>query len=233
MKSGTLYVVSTPIGNPDDLTLRALRILGTVDLIASEQPRATQALLAPHRIATPLTSYHNDNKEDKTPILLARLREGQAVALVCDAGTPTLQDPGCYLIAQAVQAGFTVAPIPGPSAVLAALVTSGWSGDAFVFAGAWPTRRTAQRRLLAWAMNGPAPIVLFIDPARAVTALATLAASLGNRSAVMGVDLTTAREQVLRGRLSQLMARIGKAPLTGEMTLVIQGRRGRGRRKRR
>ncbi|MGH7250684.1 MAG: SAM-dependent methyltransferase, partial [Nitrospiraceae bacterium] len=123
--TGTLYIVSTPIGNPDDITVRAVRILNKVAIVAAEDPRCSQALLAHHAITTPLTSYHDLNKEEKTQVLIRRLEEGQSVALVSDAGTPVISDPGAFLVRQALASGIRVVPVPGPSAVLAALSASG------------------------------------------------------------------------------------------------------------
>src|SRR5574341_18993 len=146
--AGILYIVGTPIGHPDDITLRAVRILKRVAIVAAEDPRCTQALFVRHAIHTPLTSYHNLNKEDKTPVLIRRLAEGQSVALVSDAGTPMISDPGAFLVTRALEAGIRVTPVPGPSAVLAALSASGLAGEAFVFLGSLPERAGPRRRLL-------------------------------------------------------------------------------------
>jgi 16S rRNA (cytidine1402-2'-O)-methyltransferase len=229
MRAGTLFIVSTPIGNPEDLTLRALRVLRDVSLIACETPQATQSLLTSHGIGTPLTSYHRDNKEEKTAILLSRLREGQSLALVCDAGTPVIQDPGCYLIARCREAGVAAVPVPGPSALLAALVASGWSGDRFTFAGAWPSRQDAQRKLTKAWEAGDSLVVLFLESSRLRVTLEELARSLGNRAALLGVDLTMPTERFHRGTLRALLARHRNAPFRGEMTLVLKGRRARGK----
>jgi 16S rRNA (cytidine1402-2'-O)-methyltransferase len=227
MKAGTLYVVSTPIGNPEDLTLRTLRVFREVSLIAAEDPRTTHAFLAPHQIATPLTSYHNDNKEEKTPILLTRLREGQSIALVCDAGTPTVEDPGCYLIARAIRDGIRVSPVPGASVPLAVLVTTGWPGDRFTVAGTWPVRRMAQRRLLTELADSPYPVIVFVDAQRLTSTLDTLAKRIGDRPSVLGIDLTMPAEHVYRGTIRRLLARHRKTPFHGELVLVIRGVRQR------
>lgn len=229
MKTGTLYVVSTPIGNPEDLTLRALRVLRDVGLIAAEDPQATQTLLEPHHIATPLTTYHNLNKEEKTPLLMARLCEGQSIALVSDAGTPVVQDPGRYLIAEAVAAGITVSPIPGPSALLAALVGTGWSADQFALVAPWPARSASQRHLPA-DQAGLGLLVLFVEPRRLQATLSRLKKELGNRPAVLAMNLTTPTEQYVRGSLGNLIDRHRSQPFDGEMTLVIQsGQRTAGK----
>lgn len=233
MKTGTLYIVSAPIGNPEDFTVRALRILKEVPLIAAENPQMTQALLEPHQIATPLTTYHNLNKEEKSRVLLSRLRDGQSVALVCDVGTPVIRDPGRFLIAQAIKAGITVTPVPGPSALLAALVATGWPGDRFTFAGAWPSRRTAQQRLLLEWAGSTHPIIFFVDARRLEPTLEQLLERVGNRLVVMGIDLTMPTERVLRGRLRHLLAQQRAEPLRGEVTLLIKGSRTRMRRQER
>lgn len=229
MKTGTLYVVSTPIGNPEDLTLRALRVLRDVGLIAAEDPQATQTLLEPHQIATPLTTYHNLNKEEKTPLLMARLREGQSIALVSDAGTPVVQDPGRYLIAEAVAAGIMVSPIPGPSALLAALVGTGWSADQFALVAPCPARSASRRRHPA-DQAGLGLLVLFVEPRRLQATLSRLKKELGNRPAVLAMNLTTPTEQYVRGSLGHLIDRHRSQPFDGEMTLVIQaGQRTAGK----
>lgn len=227
MKAGTLYVVSTPIGNPEDLTLRALRVFKEVSLIATEDPQTTHAFFVPHQITTPLTSYHNDNKEEKTPILLARLRGGQSIALVCDAGTPTVEDPGCYLIARAIRDGIRVSPVPGASAPLAALVTTGWPGDRFTVAGTWPVRRMARRRLLTELADSPYPVIVFVDAHRLTSTLDTLANRIGDRPSVLGVDLTMSTEQIYRDTIRRLLARHRKTPFQGEIVLAIRGVRRR------
>ncbi len=229
MTAGTLYLVSTPIGNPEDLTRRALRVLREVTLIAAENPETTQALLAPHRIATPLTSYHYNNKEEKAAVLLSRLREGQSMALVCDAGTPTVEDPGCYLITRAIRAGIRVTPVPGASVPLAALVTTGWSGDRFTFAGTWPAHPIAQRRLLKELAGSPYPIILFVETQGLDSTLEALLKTLGNRPAVLGIDLTMPTERVDRGTIRRLLTQRRTAPLRGNMVLILKGGRGRKR----
>ena len=144
--TGSLYIVSTPIGNPDDITLRALSTLKTVAAIAAEDPQCTQALLARHGITTPLTSYHNENMEEKIPVLIQRMKEGQSIALVSDAGTPAIVDPGARLIHEALKQNIPVVSVPGPSALLAALTASNLPGEAFVFIGPLPSQPAACRQ---------------------------------------------------------------------------------------
>ena len=231
--AGSLYIVGTPIGNPDDLSLRALRILRDVAVIAAEDPQCTQALMARHGIATPLTSYQNDNKEEKIPVLIQRLQDGLSVALVSDAGTPAIVDPGALLIDEALRRGIPVVPVPGPSALLASLSASGLPGDSFVFAGALPARQAARRNVLRALRSEQRTIVLFESPRRLPAALKALRAALGNRRIALACDLTTPRERFFRGTLDEIIRAHTTPPIEGELTLVVEGtRRRQARRKR-
>jgi 16S rRNA (cytidine1402-2'-O)-methyltransferase len=234
--SGCLYIVSTPIGNPDDLTLRALSTLGAVAVIAAEDPQRTQALLARHGIATPLTSYHNDNKEEKIPVLIRRMQEGRSVALVSDAGTPAVVDPGALLIRETLRHDIPVVSVPGPSALLAALPSSGFSGDAFVFAGSLPSRPAA-RRALFHSLRSERRTIICYAPARALPAtLGALHDTFGNRRIAVACNLTTPQEQWLRGTIDEILRAKTTGSIQGELTLVIEGaqpeRRIRKKRKR-
>ena len=224
--AGTLYIVSTPIGNPDDITLRAVRILNKVAIVAAEDPRCSQALFAHHAITTPLTSYHDLNKEDKTPVLVRRLEEGQSVALVSDAGTPLISDPGAFLVRQALASGIRVVPVPGPSAVLAALSASGLAGEAFVFLGNLPRQKRRRSRLLAQMRGDARPLVLFESPGRLRTTLREIQAVLGNRRMALARDLTKSGETIVRGTAEELLRGPASHPGRGEITLVVAGRRG-------
>jgi 16S rRNA (cytidine1402-2'-O)-methyltransferase len=230
--AGSLYIVSAPIGNPADLSLRAISTFKTVDIIAAEDPQCTQALLARHGIATPLTSYHNDNKEEKIPVLIQRMREGQSVALVPDTGTPTIVDPGALLIREALREHIPVVAVPGPSALLAALSVSGLPGDAFIFVGPLPRRPAAFRALLHSLRLEPRTIVCFESHQRLPTTLRTFRAALGNRRIAVACNLTTPREQVLRGPIDAVIHALTAQAVEGELTLVIEGAR-LGRRTRR
>jgi 16S rRNA (cytidine1402-2'-O)-methyltransferase len=223
--TGSLYIVSTPIGNPDDLTLRALHTLKTVAIVAAEDPQRTQTLTARHGIATPLTSYQNDNKEEKVPVLLQRLQEGQSVALVSDTGTPAVVDPGALLIREALRHGIPVVPIPGPSAILAALAASGLPGDAFVFAGQLPSRPPALRALLQSLRSERKTIVCFESPRRLPRTLKTLRGALGDRRIAVACDLTTPQERWFRGTIDELVRRHSALAVQEELTLVIEGAR--------
>ena len=231
---GSLYIVSASIGNPDDLTLRALSTLKTVAVIAAEDPHCTQALLARHGIATPLTSYQNDNKEEKILVLIQRLQEGLSVALVSDAGTPAIVDPGALLIGEALRRNIPVVPVPGPSALLAALTASGLPGDAFVFIGPLPSQPVAGRRLLRTLRFEQRTIVCFGSSLRLPVALKTLRTELGDRRIAVACDLTTPKEQWLRGTIDEIIHDRTVHTVHGELTLVIAGARSvkRDRRKR-
>ncbi len=226
--AGILYIVSTPIGNFEDCTFRAVRILREVAVVAAEDPQQTRALFECYAIDTPLTSYHNLNKEEKAPVLVRRLLEGQSVALVSDAGTPVLSDPGAWLIAQALQADIRVTPVPGPSAVLAAISVSGLPCGAFTFAGVVPRKAGSRLRFWETLAQEPRTIVLFESSDRIKTTLETMGALLGNRRIVLAKDLTQPSEQLLRGTVTQVLKSVAARPLDGEMTLVVEGYPGRG-----
>jgi 16S rRNA (cytidine1402-2'-O)-methyltransferase len=217
-----LHVVATPIGNAEDVTLRALRTLGDVAVIACEDTRVTAKLLARHGIATPLVSYRDHNAERMRPKLLERLRRGEAVALVSDAGTPLISDPGFKLVRAAVAEGIPVTTLPGPSAPLAALVLSGLPSDRFLFAGFLPAKETGRRRDLAELANVPATLIFFESATRLAAALADMASVLGDRDAVAAREITKLYEEVRRGTLAELAAhyRDAGAP-RGEVVVVV------------
>jgi 16S rRNA (cytidine1402-2'-O)-methyltransferase len=225
VRKGALYVVSTPIGNMEDITLRALHILRSVDLIAAEDTRHTKLLLAKQDIPTVLTSYHDHNKEEKTPVLVQRLKEGQSVALVCDAGTPGISDPGFYLIRGCIKEGLPVIPVPGPNAASTALVVSGLPTDTFLFVGFLPKKHVARLKRLGLFKDVPATLILYESPYRLGKTLQDCLGVLGNRQAVIARELTKAFEELLRGSLQELLDRIQAKSLRGEITLVIEGQR--------
>ncbi len=220
---GTLYVVSTPIGNLEDITLRAVRVLKEVAIIAAEDTRHTKQLCAHFGITTPLTSYHDFNKEDKTAVLLERLRGGASIALVSDAGTPVISDPGYFLITRSIEAGIRVVPIPGPSAVLAALAASGLPTDAFRFEGFLPRKDGPRSKRIERLREDSASLILFESPHRIGKLLTSLHAILGNRRAVLGRELTKRFEEFRRGTLGELLEQVHTHPPKGEITLVVEG----------
>ena len=224
---GTLYVVGTPIGNLEDVTLRALRVLREVDLIAAEDTRTTRTLLRAHGIETPLTSFHEFSGPGKLRRLADRL-SSQDVALVSDAGMPGLSDPGYPLIRAALEAGHAVVPIPGPSAILAALVASGLPMHAFHFLGFLPRKSGERRRALAAVADEDATLVAFESPHRLVASLADAAAVLGDRPMAAARELTKKFEEIVRGTVSELLDRFRREAPRGEFTLVFGGRPRRG-----
>ena len=217
-----LYLVATPIGNLRDVTVRALEVLAAADLIACEDTRVTRKLLDRYGIATPLSSYHEHNAAQARPRLLARLGEGAAIALVSDAGTPLVSDPGYKLVREARAAGASVTALPGPSAVLAALTLSGLPSDRFFFEGFLPAKETARRTRIAELKRIPATLILFETGARIAASLADLAAGLGPREAALCRELTKLHEEVRRGDLTILAREAAQASEPrGEMVIVV------------
>jgi len=217
----TLYVVGTPIGNLEDASARALRVLSEVSAIAAEDTRVTARLLARHGIRKPLISYRAPVERKGLPRVLAALGEGD-VALVSDAGTPTVSDPGAVLVSAAWTAGHTVVPIPGPSAVSAALSVSGYAGPGFAFLGYLPRKPGEMRRLLQSLADDPRPAVAFESPFRIKKSLALVAEVLPERHVTLGRELTKLHEEVLRGTAAEVAAALGDR-VRGEITLVISG----------
>jgi 16S rRNA (cytidine1402-2'-O)-methyltransferase len=224
---GTLYLVSTPIGNMEDITLRALRVLREASLIAAEDTRHTQRLLARYTIDTPCLAYHEHNKLSRLDEVLTALANGD-VALVSDAGTPGMSDPGFELVNACIAAGFAVVPIPGPSAALAALVASGLPTDQFTYLGFLPRRGAERRALLRDLAQLPQTLVCFEAPHRVLDALTDMLALLGDRRAVIARELTKIHEEFRRERISQALAHFQAHRPRGEFTLVVEGRRWRG-----
>jgi 16S rRNA (cytidine1402-2'-O)-methyltransferase len=220
---GTLYVVGTPIGNLEDITLRALRVLRAVAVIACEDTRHARTLLRRHGVATPLLSYHEHNERARAPQLVRRLITGEDVALISDAGMPAIADPGFHLITQAIAAGVRVVPVPGPSAVTAALSVAGLPTDRFLFLGFLPRAARARRRALAEIAGLRATLVLFEAPHRIRETLADLAATLGPRRVALVREATKLHEEVVRGEAAAVRARLEEAPVRGEITLVVEG----------
>jgi 16S rRNA (cytidine1402-2'-O)-methyltransferase len=220
---GSLYLVATPIGNLEDLSPRALRILREVRLIAAEDTRVTRKLLAHFDLHTPLTSYFEHNKLTKLDSILAALAQGD-VALVSDAGTPAINDPGYELVRAALSAGHTVCPIPGPSAPLAALAASGLPTDAFLYLGYLPRRSSDRREFLGKLVDLSYTLILLESPHRLLAALADLESSLGDRQIAVARELTKLHEQIWRGTLNAARAYFSANEPRGEFTLVVAGK---------
>ena len=218
----TLYLVSTPIGNLEDITLRALRILEEVSLIAAEDTRRASILVRRHKISTPITSYFEGNKLAKLETVLDALSAGD-VALISEAGTPGLSDPGYELIGAAIERGYPVVPIPGPSAPVTALVVSGLPSDSFVYLGFLPRRRSDRRRLLAEVATERRTLIAFEAPHRLRESLADVEAALGDRPIAVCRELTKLHEEVLRDSVSGARAHFDTVGPRGEFTLVIGG----------
>jgi 16S rRNA (cytidine1402-2'-O)-methyltransferase len=218
---GTLYIVGTPIGNLEDITLRAIRILKEVNLIAAEDTRVTRTLLNAYQITTPLSSFHEFSGPGKVRRLVERLA-GEDVALVSDAGTPGISDPGFPLIRAAIEAGIDVVPIPGPSATLTALVVSGLPMHAFTYLGFMPRKSGERRRLLASLADAPLTQVVYESPHRLLATLSDIVSVLGpERPLAIGRELTKKFEEIVRGSASEVLERFQKRAPRGEFTLII------------
>lgn len=219
--TGTLYVVATPIGNLEDLSQRARTILSEADWIACEDTRRTRKLLNHFSIATPTVSYHEHNEEERAAELLDRLIGGAKIALVSDAGTPLISDPGYRLVRRCHESGVPVFPVPGPSAAVAALSVSGMPSDRFLFVGFLPKKAAARREELANIASVPATLIVFLPPHRLARSLREVEETLGDREAFLIREMTKLHETSLRGRLSQIQAQVSKETARGEYTLVV------------
>ena len=227
--SGTLYVVATPIGNLEDITFRAVRVLKEADLIACEDTRHTRALLTHYGIGTATISYHDHNARSRAPQLVERLEAGESIALVSDAGTPAISDPGYRLISSAAARGIAVVPVPGPSAAVAALSASGLATDAFLFAGFPPPKAGARRERLAGLAAERATLVFYEAPHRIAETLADMLEAFGDREAVVARELTKLHEEIVRGRLSEVAERLGPERRRGEFVVLVAGAPERAR----
>jgi 16S rRNA (cytidine1402-2'-O)-methyltransferase len=219
---GTLYLVATPIGNLEDVTRRALRVLSEADVVACEDTRRTRALLEHFQIRARTVSYHEHNERERAEELARMIEEGSAVALVSDAGTPGVNDPGYRLVRACTERGLRVVPIPGPTAFVAAVTASGLPTDEFYFGGFLPARPHARREKLASVKSLRATLVFYETPHRIVQALADAREVLGEREAAVARELTKLHEEVVRGRLSELLLHFStEGAARGEMVLVI------------
>jgi 16S rRNA (cytidine1402-2'-O)-methyltransferase len=220
---GTLYLVATPIGNLEDMSPRAIRILREARLIAAEDTRHTGKLLKHFDIATPLTSYFEHNKFNKIEVVLRTLAEGDA-ALVSDAGMPALNDPGYELVCAALEAGYAVIPIPGPSAPIAALVVSGLPTDSFLYLGYLPHKSNERRKYLERVNHYPYTLIFLESPYRILEALEDILSSLGDRRIAVAREMTKMFEQYWRGSGSEAVKYFKSQPVRGEFTLVVEGK---------
>lgn len=222
---GTLYIVGTPIGHPDDITLRALATLRRVSIIASEDPRMTQALLTHHGITATITSYGPLNRQEKVPLLLHRLTQGHDVAFVSDNGTPVIYDPGSLFVAAAHRAGIMVKTIPGPSVMTAATAISGFSGDAIVFEGHLPSSSLRLTAFLSKLREERRTLAFYVTSGALRRLIETLAQILPNRQIAIAIDLTMPKETLMRGRPDELIDQIGEVSKNSAVTVVIEGHR--------
>ena len=221
---GTLFIVATPIGNLEDITQRALRVLGEVDLIACEDTRHTRGLLNRFGIKAKTISYHEHNERERAEELCKLLEAGSNIAIVSDAGTPLISDPGFRIVRAAIEQGIQVIPIPGPAAFVSALIASGLPADQFFFNGFLPARTTARRAMLEGWRAIPATLVFYEAPHRIAATLKDALNVLGDRPAAVARELTKLHEEIARGSLSELARRFSAgAPARGEMVLIIGG----------
>lgn len=220
---GVLYLCPTPIGNLDDLTFRALNVLKEVDLIAAEDTRVTIKLLNHFEIKTPLTSYHEHNKTSKGPKLIEMLKEGKNIALVSDAGTPALSDPGEDLVQDAIKEGVKVVPLPGAAAAICALVASGLPTRRFAFEGFLPLKKKERQDLLAKIAEDERTLIFYEAPHRIIKTLRALLDILGNRKIVVAREITKIHEEFIRGTIKEIIEKFEASSPKGEMVLVVEG----------
>lgn len=220
---GILYIVSTPIGNLEDITLRALRVLKEVDLIAAEDTRRTRHLLTHYRIHKPLLSYHEHNRRVREEALLSELRDGKNVALVTDAGTPGISDPGEHLVRRAVQESIPLVPVPGPSALVAALSVSGLPTESFLFYGFLPSKAKARQKFLLSLKERPQTLIFYESPKRLRSFLEDAVRILGERQVVVAREMTKIFEELSRGTVSEVLREFEEEEVKGEVTIVMEG----------
>jgi 16S rRNA (cytidine1402-2'-O)-methyltransferase len=220
---GILYIVPTPIGNLEDITLRALRILKEVDLIAAEDTRHTQHLLTHFGIDKPLTSYHDHNEREKAQVLVERIKNGANLALVSDAGTPGIADPGFRLVSAAIRAGIKIVPLPGASALSTALSASGLPTDRFLFEGFLPAKKQERKNRLQALRDGTATLVFYEAPHRLNDTLSDMQQILGERTIVIAREVSKVYEEFVRGTVSEVIHQVAGRGVKGEVTVVVHG----------
>jgi len=224
VRPGTLYVVATPIGHRDDITLRALKILDQVDLIAAEDTRKTRRFLELHGINGSFMSYHEHNENERAPQILTKLQNGASIALVSNAGTPTLSDPGYRLIKSAVRNEVAVVPVPGVSAAAAALSAAGLPTDTFTFAGFMPKKKGKRLHQLGELAQEPRTLIFYESPKRILTLIIEILDTMGDRCGVLAREMTKLHEEFIRGRLSQILETLEtRSGIKGECTLLVGG----------
>ena len=220
--AGTLFVVATPIGNMEDITLRALRVLKEVDLIACEDTRHTRKLLIHHQISKPTCSYHEHNEIKKTESLIDDLQAGKDIALVCDAGTPLISDPGYRIVRASLEKGIKVSPIPGPCSIISALSISGRPTNSFTFIGFLPSKRKARKELLESFQHDPRTLLIFESPLRVIGVISEIERVLGPRMVTVVREMTKIYEEVVTGSTKDLTSLFQNHPPKGEIVLVVE-----------
>lgn len=224
IKKGKLYIVATPIGNKDDITLRAIKVLGEIDLIAAEDTRETGKLLAYHKIKNNLISYHEHNETRRAPGLINKLKKGLSIALVSDAGTPSVSDPGYRLINEAISENIRIIPVPGVSASTAALSASGLATDSFIFIGFAVKKKEKRKKQLEELADENKTIIFYESPRRILSFLNEIIEIMGDRHAVLAREMTKRYEEFIRGLLSEIRKNLKKRPsIKGELTLLVAG----------
>ncbi len=224
IKKGKLYIVATPIGNKDDITLRAIKVLGEVDLIAAEDTRETGKLLASHKIKNNLISYHEHNETRRAPGLINKLEKGLSIALVSDAGTPSVSDPGYRLINEAIAKNIRIIPVPGVSAATAALCASGLATDSFVFIGFAVKKKEKRKKQLKKLADENKTIIFYESPRRILSFLDEIIETMGDRHAVLAREMTKRYEEFIRDFLSEIKNNLKKrSSIKGELTLLVAG----------
>jgi 16S rRNA (cytidine1402-2'-O)-methyltransferase len=222
--AGTLYIVSTPIGNLEDITLRALRTLGEVDLIAAEDTRHSLKLLNHYGISKPMISYWGEREKIRSVEIIRRLQAGQTVALISDAGTPGISDPGAVVVRKAIEENIKVVPVPGPSALIAALSLSGLPTDVFTFIGFLPPKKTMRKKILKDLSLEKSTLVFYEAPHRLVETLNDMDQVFGGRKAALIKEITKMHEEILRGKISEIIGALQERRIAGEYVIVLEGR---------
>ncbi len=224
--AGTLFIVATPIGNLEDISIRAIRVLKEVHLIAAEDTRRTRILLDKYQICTPMTSLYDQNESQKSSLLLAKLQSEEDVAYVSDAGTPGISDPGYILVREAISRGIRVTPVPGASALIAALSVSGLPMDSFIFFGFLPSKAGKRHQLLTSLRDERKTLIFYESPHRLLSSLHDIEELLGEREVVVSREITKVYEEFLRGPVGAVITELGDRVVKGEVTLIIAGRSG-------
>jgi 16S rRNA (cytidine1402-2'-O)-methyltransferase len=222
IQNGTLYLVATPIGNLEDITYRAVKVLSSVDLIAAEDTRKTKILLDHYHISKPMMSYYSYNEQARAPQLIEKLLSGQSVALVSDAGTPGISDPAFHIVQQALENGVSIIPIPGPTAFISALIASGLSTDRFVFEGFLPQKKGRKTKWESLKSESRT-IIIYESPHRIIKTLTDIHTYLGTRKVVVARELTKKFEEIVRGSVQSVLTELSKKSPKGEYVVIIEG----------